>query len=260
MTNKVDIKMNKQWIILILALVSQIAIAQQTDEEQQLLVGRIVSKDTSTTVPYAFVANSKTGIGKETSGSGLFTIYTNANDTIYFRCLGYKDTMFVVNEQMLMDTTLLCVQKKEYALESVDVIMFKSYASFKHMIANMDIEPEMHMKMQGGFTMTDLRRAEKERSGTFGLTARFGGSSARRKERKFAAFAANEKRYERFREMTSRENMRYFTKLDSAQLDSFMVFLRSKHQINPNLSDYKMMEAISMVFDQFMALNSDSVN
>jgi hypothetical protein len=119
--------------------------------------------------------------------------------------------------------------------------------------------PDNSMKMNFGFTMTDLRRAEKEKSGTAGFTGRFGGGGATREEKKYAVFLRNEKRYERFREMTSRENMKYLTSLEGAQLDSFMVFLRTKHKINPDLSDYDMMSAINQVFEEFLALNTDSL-
>jgi hypothetical protein len=246
------------WIILFLG--GQLALLAQNEEaDQTLLIGKIVSNINAKAVPFAFVANSQTGFGKETNDDGIFKLNTHVNDTLFFRCLGYRDTLIVVNEQMLSDTLVWAVNKKTYEIESVDVLMFKSYASFRHMVANMDMMPDNSMKMNFGFTMTDLRRAEKEKSGTAGFTGRFGGGGATREEKKYAVFLRNEKRYERFREMTSRENMKYLTSLEGAQLDSFMVFLRTKHKINPDLSDYDMMSAINQVFEEFLALNTDSL-
>ncbi len=241
--------------VLISMLSFSLLKAQYDEDNSLLLLGKVVERDSTSAVPFAFVANSQTGFGKETNDNGEFKLTTQVNDTLYFRCLGYQDTMLVVQEHMLTDTLLWVVNKKSYELGEVNVLMFRSYASFRHMVANMDMMPMKSRPMNMGFTMNDLRRAEKEKSGTFGLTGRFGGGVETRKEKKYAAFAANEKRFERFRELTSRENMQYLTKLDGAELDSFMVFLRTKHRINPELSDYKMMEAINMVFEEFLALH-----
>jgi hypothetical protein len=252
-------KIEKIYLFVVLIAINLTVLAQEEDDKL-LLVGKMVHVDSSTVVPFAFVANSQTGLGKETSDDGIFKLNTAVNDTLFFRCLGYQDTMLIVKEEMLSDTLLWVVQEKTYQLGSVDVLMFRSYASFRHMVANMDMMPSKGQKMNMGFTMNDLRTAEKGRSGTAGFTGRFGGGGMTRKERKYAAFASNEKRYERFREMTSRENMQYLTKLNGAELDSFMVFLRTKHKINPDLTDYKMMEAINLVFEEFLALNNDTTH
>jgi len=236
-----------------------LANAQNEEEEKRLLVGKIVHQDSTTVVPFAFVANSQTGFGKETNDEGVFRLETMATDTLYFRCLGYQDTMLIVNDAMLNDTLLWTVNKKTYEIESVDVLMFRSYATFRHMVANMDMMPDDHYHMPVSVNVQAVKKAIREKDKRFGPGFAFGGGSVTRKEKKYAAFAANEKRYERFREMTSRENMKYLTKLEGAQLDSFMVFLRSKHRINPDLSDYRMMEAINIVFEEFLALNSDTI-
>lgn len=232
--------------------------AQEETGDKVVLIGKLVENDSVTAVPFAFVANSQTGYGKETDERGIFKLNTSACDTLFFRSLGYQDTLMVIEEQMLTDTLVWVVRKKSYQIGEVQVLMFRSYASFRHMVANMDMLPTKSAPLSMGFTMNDLRRAEKERSGTFGLTARFGGGSTTKAEKDYATFIAEEKRYERLRELTTRENMKYFTKLDGTELDSFMVFLRTKHKINPNLSDYKMMEAINQVFEQFIAMRNDT--
>ncbi|WP_439181860.1 hypothetical protein [Carboxylicivirga taeanensis] len=232
--------------------------AQEGVGERVLLIGRLVERDSVTAVPFAFVANSQTGFGKESDERGMFKLNTGVGDTLFFRCLGYQDTLLVINEQMLRDSLFWIVQKQTFELGEVQVLMFKSYASFRHMVANMDMLPTKSKGMSMGFTMNDLRRAEKERSGTFGLTARFGRGSTTKAEKRYEALLDEEKRDERLRELTSRQNMRYFTKLDGADLDSFMVFLRTKHKINPALSDYKIMEAVSQAFEMYIVMRNDT--
>lgn len=235
-------------------------LGQNDETDKALLIGKVVSQHNSKPIPFAFVANSQTGFGKETNDQGLFKLYTESNDTLYFRCLGYQDTMLIVNHDMLKDTLLWTVKEKNYEIESVDVLMFRSYATFRHMVANMDMMPDNQYSMPVSIDVRAVKKAIREKDKRFGPGLAFGSGGATRKEKKYAAFASNEKRYERFREMTSRENMKYLTKLEGAELDSFMVFLRSKHRINPDLSDYYMMQAINLVFEEFLALNSDTIN
>ncbi|WP_430815745.1 hypothetical protein [Carboxylicivirga sp. RSCT41] len=251
-------KIEKIYLLLALLVFSMSVIAQEGDDKQ-LLIGKVVHSDSTTVVPFAFVANSQTGFGKETREDGIFKLNTMVNDTLFFRCLGYQDTMLVVTEQLLNDTLLWVVKEKTYELGSVDVLMFKSYASFRHMVANMDMMPTEGISMPVYVDIREVRKQKKEQEKTFGVGIGFGSGSKTRAEKKYEAFAAKEKRYERFREMTSRKNMQYLTKLEGAELDSFMVFLRTKHKINPDLSDYKMMEAINMVFEEFLALNNDTI-
>ncbi len=247
--------------IIILVLIScQWLSAQVEQDDKVILIGKLVEQDSVTVVPFAFVANSQTGFGKEADERGMFKLNTSARDTLFFRSLGYQDSALVVTEQMLSDTLLWVVSKKNYEIDEVKVLMFRSYASFRHMVANMDMMPDKGYNMPIHVDIREVRRKQKEKEKTFGAGIAFGSGSTTRKERKYESFVANENRYERFREMTSRENMQYLTKLDGAELDSFMVFLRTKHKINPELSDYKMMEAINQAFEFFMAMRNDTIN
>jgi len=250
----------KQFTTYILMLFTwQALLAQDIINHQFLLIGKVVKQDSLTAVPFAFVANSHSGLGKETDDNGLFKLNTSVSDTLFFRCMGYEDTMIVVTESMLSDTLLFCVQEKSYQLASVDVLMFKSYASFRHMVANMDMIPDDRFVMPIKIDIREVRKAKKEQEKTFGNGLAFGSGGMTRKEKKYVTFARNEERYARFRRMTSRANMKHLTKLEGTQLDSFMVFLRTKHNINPDLSDYKMMEAINLLFHEFLALRSDTL-
>ncbi|MCG8581233.1 MAG: carboxypeptidase-like regulatory domain-containing protein [Bacteroidales bacterium] len=251
------VEIQRIYLLIVLTAFCLSGLAQDEDDKH-LLIGKVIHSDSSTVVPFAFIANSQTGFGKETHEDGVFKLNTAVDDTLFFRCLGYQDTLLVVNEQMLTDTLFWVVKEKTYELGSVDVLMFKSYASFRHMVANMDMIPSKDISMPVYVDIREVRKKKKEQEKTFGVGIGFGSGAKTRAERKYDLFAAREKRYERFREMTSRKNMQYLTKFDGAELDSFMVFLRTKHKINPELSDYKMMEAINLVFEEFLALKDDT--
>lgn len=54
-----------------------------------ILKGYITEKDSSTSIPFAYVVNKKTGVGTVTSDKGYFEIKANLTDTILISCTGY---------------------------------------------------------------------------------------------------------------------------------------------------------------------------
>lgn len=54
-----------------------------------IIKGYITEKDSSTTIPFAYVVNKKTGVGTVTSDKGFFEIKVNLTDTILISCIGY---------------------------------------------------------------------------------------------------------------------------------------------------------------------------
>jgi hypothetical protein len=53
------------------------------------LKGYITEKDSSTSIPFAYVVNKKTGVGTVTSDKGYFEIKANPTDTMLLSCIGY---------------------------------------------------------------------------------------------------------------------------------------------------------------------------
>lgn len=51
--------------------------------------GYVTEKDSSTSIPFAYVVNKKTGVGTVTSDKGYFEIRANLTDTILISCIGY---------------------------------------------------------------------------------------------------------------------------------------------------------------------------
>jgi hypothetical protein len=57
--------------------------------QSTVIKGYITEKDSSTTIPFAYVVNKKSGVGTVTSDKGYFEIRANATDTILISCIGY---------------------------------------------------------------------------------------------------------------------------------------------------------------------------
>jgi hypothetical protein len=72
------------FIVFLFLAFSLECIAQNT-----VIKGYITEKDSSTTIPFAYVVNKKSGVGTVTSDKGYFEIRANATDTILISCIGY---------------------------------------------------------------------------------------------------------------------------------------------------------------------------
>lgn len=243
-------------ITLLTCLLSATASAQ-TPKTVRIL-GKVVSDSLKTPVPFGFVANSETGIGKETNIHGLFLLDISPNDTILFRCMGYEDAQWALNDVYTKgDTLILEATPKTYALKEIKVLNFRSYAAFRHKVAHMEDmyhEFKMPFKIEVGKALAE----QKANSGTFSYSFRLPHKTENKETREYKALLNKEKVYERYNNLTSRDNLQTFTDLEGAKLDSFIVFLRSKHNIDPKLNDYDLMAAINEVYQDFIALQSDT--
>lgn len=72
------------FFVFLLLTFSIECVAQST-----VIKGYITEKDSSTTIPFAYVVNKKSGVGTVTSDKGYFEIRANATDTILISCIGY---------------------------------------------------------------------------------------------------------------------------------------------------------------------------
>ena len=228
-------------------------------KKESLITGKIITETTGLPVPFSFIVNQRTGIGKETDEDGQFKMHVSAGDSIMFRCMGYTDTVWVASGNNLQNDTLrLETQEKSYALNEVDVIWFRSYASFKYRVANLQIETDQPIALNLNIDFREIAAFQKTESGTFGNGFRINRSSSK-SERRYQDLLQHQNLVARFNQITSQENLEAFTDLEGTRLDSFIVFLRSKHKINPTLPDYEILAAIQLVYEDFLAMNSDSI-
>jgi len=236
--------------------------SQHKIEKERLITGEIMTETTRQPVPFSYVVNNRTGVGKETNEAGQFKMHIQPGDSILFRCMGYMDTVWVAsNIDLTSDTLRLISQQKTYALNEVDVIWFRSYASFKYRVANLKIETEPEITLNLNINATDLTALASGQAQA-GAGVNFLAIPALISQQ-FKKYKPNnpseEKLYARFNELTSRENLIALTGEKGPKLDSFIVYLRSKHKINPSLPDYEILAAIQLVYEDFLAMNTDSI-
>ncbi len=246
----------KTILAFVLILITTMAFSQDQPNELQLAKFIVKTTPSDQVIPFSFVANMRTGDGKETRENGCFNMFVAVGDSLIFKCLGYVDTTWVVsNENLLLDTIPLKVEAKSYSLNEVNVYWFRSYAAFKQMFLSLKVPSEGPMKINFNINIKEINALAKANSGTFGLSSSMGGRPWKSKEqRKFDIFLAYEKRSERLKELTSHKNLMAFTGFEEEKLDSFVVFLRKHYTINPNLSNYKIMAAVQVAYEEFLAI------
>jgi len=257
-------KVKRLYIILsvwILVIVNGIA---QTQTNKQILA-KVLEEKSNTPVPFAFIANSQTGTGKETNNDGVFQMNVSPTDTLLFRCMGYElNSWSLADFNLDTDTLFLTVIARSYALDEINVVQFRSYAAFRSRVANMPImetgEYKIPFKIDLGWAMSE----KKAESGTFGTSlgsiVSLISKNKNDDQKQYANTLAKEKQCALYNQITSRDNLQYITKLEGPKLDSFIVFLRTKHKIDPKLSEYDMLVEVGAAFDYFLAMNTDTIS
>nr|WP_321450179.1 hypothetical protein [uncultured Carboxylicivirga sp.] len=212
-------------------------------------------------VPSAYIVNSTNSEVKATNDNGLLKIHVNPKDTLLFKCMGYENKSWIIdNNNASVDTIVLQVIEKSYTLNEIQVINYRSYAAFCSKIANMPMmetgEYKTPFKIDLGWALAE----KKAESGTFGVS--FGDIQRLigkiRKHKANSIQASKEELSSIYKRVTSRDNLQAFTQLEGASLDSFLVFLRTKYKINSKLSEYDMLVQINDAYDHFLASRSDS--
>ena len=236
---------NKPYLVLTILI-----FATQVIPAQSLFKGKIICNNEP--VDFAYIMNNETKYAVESTDGGIVKLMASENDTLIFRCLGYRDTSFVINKDMLNNENyLLEVSKQEYALDEVKVVWFYSYESFKQAFLNLKLDAPYKLKLPP----IDMNEVLKDRyfakeNPSLGIT--FYLSSAQRTEN---ALNNHEKRWARYNNLTSKENLASFTGLQGDSLNSFILYLRSRPNINPDLTDYEIMASVKVAYENFIALN-----
>ncbi|TAJ14665.1 hypothetical protein DMA11_04645 [Marinilabiliaceae bacterium JC017] len=231
--------------------------AQNTQGTDRKRVLKVISQSNRQPIPFSYLVNKRTGEGKESREDGTINMIVIPGDSIMFRSLGFHDSTYVCAQIFEhSDTLMIQVQEKSYELSSIDVYRFKSYGSFKQYLLSLDVPTEQTMTFNANIDLREIQALAKAKAGTFGLTLGMSGGKSRATTQ-LQAIKNHQEQYARLNHLTSHENIKEFTQLEGASLDSFIVFLRTQHKINPDLSDYKIMEVVQSAFEEFLAMRCE---
>ncbi len=226
--------------------------------QYHMVKGKVMAGETP--VEFAYIINKRTQTATETREEGRFNMETNLGDTLQFRCLGFKDTLFVVDETMVSAMIpVLKVVQQSYVLNEVEVRWFYSYASFKTAFANVKLSDKnkpFNYNIQPD--MNEVLSNAKATSGNAGLSFTMGGKYLTKEQKTANEIKANESRMERYNHLTSYENVQAFTGLKGEMLESFIMYLRTKSKINPEWDDYNIMMGVKAAYANFLASNTNA--
>lgn len=99
----------------------------KSEAQQILLKGTIVSSDSATVMPFAYVINTRTGQGQLSDMNGEFSITANLSDSLLFSFIGYQRLKIPVKKLFIGIDKLCKVIMKEtsYKINQVVVSEFK---------------------------------------------------------------------------------------------------------------------------------------
>lgn len=229
-----------------------IAFTIHSKAQETIHAGKIVCLDEA--VDFAYLLNTRTQTAVESNHGGLFKIEAQPGDTLKFRCLGYNDSLFVVPFKAPATQTYQ-VSKQTYALDEITVNWFYSYAAFKRAFLNLKLDDkDKPFKYDINLDMRELAVSKKLAPGGTGFSipvaslTGMGLAYRTKDERRALELAQHEETMERYNRLISHVNIADFTRLKGPQLDSFIVYLRTRANINPALDDYDMMAAVKLAF------------
>lgn len=233
---------------------------------ERSIIGKTAVQSSLNPIPFAHVINKRSGEGKETDEQGYFKMHLMLNDTILFKCLGYQDTTWIISENDIIGDTLnLLTKEKQYELESVDVVWYRSYAAFKYRVAKLEVETNQPMPINMTFSSADLTALASSYAqpgagvnllAIPSLMVKGVKQLSKKRDKRQKSEPINP----RFEELTGRENIITLTKLEGEVLDDFIVYLRTKHKFDQSASDYKIIASILLAYDNFIAQSTDSIN
>lgn len=207
---------------------------------------------------FAYILNTRTRLATESNNGGLFSLTVQLGDTLRFRLLGYRDTSFVV-DKIASGIRQFNVQSQAYALNTVEIRCFHSYAAFKTAFLNLKLDDkDKPRRFNVNIDPRELAVYSKMGPGGAAVSIPMSGigiSAATRDERRAKELLATETYMERYNRLVSHENIGSFTRLQGATLDSFMVFIRTRATISPKWDEYQMMVAVKLAFTDYLAIH-----
>jgi hypothetical protein len=248
----------KSFKIVIILLFISITGYQTATAQGNQFVASVVSDEEP--VLFAYVYNKTQKVIVQTNDNGMFALPSAVGDTMNFSCLGYKDTSFVVSPDMLYSDEIVKIKvfKTDYALNEVKVVRYFSYASFQQAFLNLKLDDKNKpMTFKVKIDPMDLavnKQFNQPGSTGFGVTLP-GIPFHTKSEIQQRRFDEYEKKYSRYNELVSHENISAFTGLKGDSLNAFIIYLRTQVKIKPEADDYSIMMSVKMAYEDFLSYN-----
>ncbi len=137
------------------------AMAQEQGEDDPLLQlsGAVLTGDSLRPVPYTHVVNITQGTGTISNFQGYFSIVVEANDTILFSNIGYRNSVYILPDS-LPDTYYTLIQMLEpdtIFLPEVVVLPWRTVEQFKQAVINVQLPEDDLQRARRNLALLTLK-------------------------------------------------------------------------------------------------------
>lgn len=135
--------------------------AQEQGEDDPLLQlsGAVLTGDSLRPVPYTHVVNITQGTGTISNFQGYFSIVVEANDTILFSNIGYRNSVYILPDS-LPDTYYTLIQMLEpdtIFLPEVVVLPWRTVEQFKQAVINVQLPEDDLQRARRNLALLTLK-------------------------------------------------------------------------------------------------------
>ena len=121
----------KYYLTFISILLSVLLVAQQP-EKKILLTGVVLAGDSLKAIPNTNIIVRNRNVGTSSDQDGFFSFYSEANDTIIFSAIGFKNGKYIVPEDLSKDhySIVQIMSNDTVWLQETIIFPWRSYEDF----------------------------------------------------------------------------------------------------------------------------------
>ncbi|MCG8701696.1 MAG: carboxypeptidase-like regulatory domain-containing protein [Bacteroidales bacterium] len=224
--------------------------------------GKLVDAKTGEPVMYANMINNNRNTGCISDTNGIFEINAMAGDSLVFYTMGYLGKVVVVKQQIEDEIQKIEVESRQFEINEVKVIAFRSYEDFKKKLLDTDV-PKTDIELlndkirdiaytEAMDAYNDMKTREILEGGSFGV----GGA--------VPILSKDEKSYMKLREINKVEAKRRYidtkfnrdlvtelTHLEGEELTDFIIFCNFNEDFLYTASKELIISQILLKFDEY---------
>lgn len=159
------LKMRKNLLLLLLAVLSFTAFSQSEKEEKLIqFSGLVMTSDSLQAVPFATITIKERMRGTSANAEGFFSFAARLGDTIYFTSVGYKPAVYIIPTTLTVDkySVIQLMTKTEYYLRPTIIYPWGSREAFRQAFLDLRAPSDLEELARQNTEREKLAEAAKE--------------------------------------------------------------------------------------------------
>ncbi len=145
-------------------MIQQISTAQKNTKLIQFS-GFLLTPSRDSMLPVCFgqVYNMNKKIGTTANYEGYFSLVVSANDTLIFKCLGFKETKYIIPNTIEGNkfTALQIMSRDIVELSEIIIVPWNTMSEFKQAFVDLQLNNDDLIRAQQNLSLQRLERAER---------------------------------------------------------------------------------------------------